>query len=243
MFAKPIIRFRVLGPTGLALIVAMGLCPLSHGKDTFITEVLDFLGVSATPSAQRGEEAKFSGDIWVAELDEGVRSRLTQEGGYCSPVFMPGDKGILTLKGDDLQFIPLSGGEPEKRATLPGVIKIVGFHKQDKDKLLLLFKDNSGTSVGILSLKDSKVSYLPYDKEDESMLNHLRRWERVYGDTTVEVKPDDVQQGKWTNVYIKRGNDSPQNVSKCKGTNCGQPSLSSDGNKVVYIKAQSQGSH
>ena len=206
MFAKPIIRFRVLGPTGLALIVAMGLCPLSYGKDTFITKVLDFLGVSATSSAQRGPKAEFNGAIWVAELDTGTRFPLTEEGGYHSPVFMLGGEGILALKGDDLQFVPLSGGEPEKHATLPGVIKIVGSHQQDKDKLLILFKANSDISVGILSLKDGKVSSLPYDKEDKSTLNmltHLSGWIRVYdnGNTTVEVKPDDVQQGKWTNVY------------------------------------------
>ena len=246
MPAKPVVRFRVLVLTGLALIVAIGLCPLSYGKDTmFTTKVLDFLGISATPGAQKGVEAEFSGDIWVAELDTESRFPLTEEGGYRSPVFMPGDEGILALKGDDLEFIPLSGGEPEKRATLPGVIKIVGFHRQDKDKLLVLFKDNSGTSVGILSLKDGKVSSLPHENEDPSMLmlNHLRGWERVYGNTTVDVKPDDKQEGKWTNVYIQRGNDPSQNISKCNGTNCGQPSLSSNGNKVVYIKAQSRKPH
>lgn len=243
MSAKPVVRCHVPILTGLVFIVAMGLGPLSYGQD-FTTKVLDFLGISATPGAQRGEvETEFSGDIWLAELDTGARSRLTQEGGYRSPVFMPSDKGILALKGDDLEFIPLSGGEPEKRATLAGVMKLVGFHQQDKDKLLVLFKGNSGTAVGILSLKDGKVSPVPYGNKDISILNHLRGWERVYDKTVLQVRieyaPGTGQSQEWTDVYIKRGADSPQNISRCKGTNCGQPSLSSDGNKVAYIKAQS----
>ena len=243
MPVKPMVRFRVPILTGLAFIVVMSLCPLSYGQN-LTTRVLDFLGISATPGAQRGVEAEFSGDIWVAELDTGTRSKLTQEGGYRSPVFTPGDEGILALKGDDLWFVPLSGGEPEKRATLPGAMKLVGFHKQDKDKLLVLFKGSRGAAVGILSLKDGKVSPVPYGSEDISTLNHLRGWERVYGNTTVREKIEHAQEmgqnQEWTDAYLDRGADSPRNISRCKGTNCGQPSLSFDGDKVVYIKAQSQ---
>jgi len=41
---------------------------------------------------------------------------------------------------------------------------------------------------------------------------------------------------EWTDVFIQKGDGKPENVSRCHGSNCGHPSLSSDGKAVVYIQ-------
>ena len=40
----------------------------------------------------------------------------------------------------------------------------------------------------------------------------------------------------WTDVYLKQGNGSPLNVSRCDGINCGKPSLSNDGRQAGLAK-------
>ena len=72
----------------------------------------------------------------------------------------------------------------------------------------------------------------------EEICGHSKR---VYGDTKVyvrtESKSDMAGSVGWTDVYLKQGNNSPLNVSRCDGVNCGQPSLSNDGRQVVFVKA------
>jgi hypothetical protein len=66
-------------------------------------------------------------------------------------------------------------------------------------------------------------------------------WDRDYGDTNLYID----QQTKsgmsgtlsWTDVFLKRKGNTPIDVSKCNGVNCGQPSLSADGKSVAYVKA------
>ena len=66
------------------------------------------------------------------------------------------------------------------------------------------------------------------------------QWERVYGDTMVYPKAQ-RHEGvsgtvEWHEIFLKRDDTAPVNVSRCDGSNCGQPSLSGDGTKVVFIR-------
>jgi hypothetical protein len=42
---------------------------------------------------------------------------------------------------------------------------------------------------------------------------------------------------EWTDVYVQRGSDKGDNISRCDGIDCGQPSLSFDEKAIVYIKS------
>jgi hypothetical protein len=174
-----------------------------------------------------------------------TRQRLTWGGGYRSPIFQPGDDHILVLNGDTLVRLSAYGGESEALRTLHGALKLVGFSQDDQDKVLLLSEDAHGRLVvGLLSLQSGHVTSLPYDKsspQDRGMLSHLKGWDRMYDHTTVYVESAAKQtmagRVRWTEVYIKPGNQEPVNLSKCDGTPCGQPSLSHDHSRVVFIKA------
>ena len=79
---------------------------------------------------------------------------------------------------------------------------------------------------------------LPYDAKSDGerrMLVQIRGQERVYGDASVYVKTESkrgmTRAIEWTDVYLRRGNQPPQNVSTCDGVNCGQPALSPDGRR------------
>jgi Tol biopolymer transport system component len=66
----------------------------------------------------------------------------------------------------------------------------------------------------------------------------------VYGDTRVytetESKRGLSRNIEWTDVYLRRSNAAPLNVSTCDGVNCIQPALSPDGRSVAFVKAGAQ---
>lgn len=207
----------------------------AYGQTKFIDQVIDFLGISATPGAVKGGDEAAAGDIWIADLATDTRFRLTQDGGYRSPVFAPSGERVLALQNDQLLAIPLDGSEPEKLAALPGVIKLIGFDKHDNNRLLLLQNIEHRPVVAVWSLKDGERTVLPYEPEgpDRVMLNHLYGWQRDYDGVILNTRIDDSNK---TNVYLKQGDAPPRNISQCVNTDCGQPSLSSDHKMVAYIK-------
>ena len=120
---------------------------------------------------------------------------------------------------------------------------MVGIDRHDSDKILVLIKRGSTMTRWVLSLATGAISEISYDAdspEDRKLLNHLKGWERVYGDTMVYSKAQ-MHEGvsgtvEWQEVFFRRDDTAPINVSGCDGANCGQPSLSGDGTKVVFIR-------
>jgi len=215
--------------------------------ETFLEKVLRIAGISATPSQQKGPgDERDTGDIWVVTLSQGTRQRLTRGGGYRSPVFALGGEHILALKGYNIVRIPMFGGEAKTLYAIPGALKLVGSSKDDQDTVLLLTEDaDDRLTVGLLTVRSGQITTLTYNKkskDDQRLLIHLKGWERVYDGTTLYVK-EETKQGmggrwQWTDVYLKRGDQEPMNLSKCDGIVCGQPSLSPDSRQVVFIKVQ-----
>lgn len=216
-------------------------------KESFWRKLLRIAGISATPSAQKGpaDEAT-SGEIWVVQVAQSEGARLTAQGGYRSPIFLSGDQSILALRGDDAFEIPLAGGKPRKLFPLKKVVKLVGQSLDDPDTILVLIEGRGRRRwLGLLSLKSGQVSSVSYDRESEDfrrMLAHAEGWERVYGTSAVyiktESKKDLAGSVEWTDVYLKRANSAPVNLSRCDEVNCGQPSLSQKGNLVVYVRSE-----
>src|SRR5258705_154656 len=111
--------------------------------------------------------------------------------------------------------------------------------------VLLLDAPQSGSPLGVLSLKSGRVTPLPYDaasEEQRRMLAQVRGQEREYGTTMVYTKTESrrglSRSLQWTDVYIRRGTAAPRNLSACDGVNCVQPALSPDGRGVVFIKIE-----
>jgi len=216
--------------------------------ESFWDKVLRIAGVSATPSSLRGEEKLVSGDIWItAVASNSVPQRLTRDGGYASPVFDPKQPSILALRGGDLYRVSLKDQMPAKVRSLTGVTKLVGISLDDPDQLLVLAKESGGGSeaAALLSIRTGAISAMPINpqsQEDEKMLAHLAGWERDFIDVRLYCE-DNEQEGaggstiKFTDVYLRRGNGTPINLTNGKGVSSCQPSLSPDGKQVVFIRA------
>lgn len=212
----------------------------------FLDVLLKIAGISASPIQQKaaGEAGVGGGDLWVVALDDLSRRQLTHGRAYRSPVFAPGDGGLLALQGQDLVRIPLAGGEAERLHRVGPAVKVVGVNREDPDGALLLFEQAGLVSLEFVSIATGGLTPLPWDPsspEERNLVSHLRAWDRVHGATRVYVKSEQREDldglEEWTDVWVAEGAGPPRNVSACDGVSCGQPALSPDGRRVAYVRA------
>jgi hypothetical protein len=217
---------------------------------TFTDRLLKFLGISDSPSTLKGPgDEVVSGELWIADLDSKNTRAITPDGGYRSPVFMPGMKNVLALRGSDVLRVPSAAGAGSKLYSIDSIIKLVGFGSEDPGKVLILLRGEAGghPRVGLLTISTGAVTIVPYDptsSQDLHMVEDLQGWSRTYGNQQIFVKRQtkEVMSGtvEWTDVFRNVNNEEPFNVSQCNGVNCGQPSLSENGRLLVFVKAKSE---
>jgi hypothetical protein len=219
--------------------------------ETFWHKVLRVSGIAESPSTLKGPGDEVEhGQIWVAEIATGETRKLTDSGGFRSPVFMPGVKDILALKGTYVVRVSFPSGKVTNLYAVTGIRKLVGFSRDDPDQVLALIMpyDSSGhLGVAFLSVSSRKLDPLSYDplsREDQHMLEHLSAWDRDYGETSVfinqQTKSGMAGTLSWTDVFLKKGSNAPIDVSNCDGINCGQPSLSPDGKLLAFVRADEE---
>ena len=208
-------------------------------------KILRITGVSATPSQQKAprEEMGAGGAIWVSDPKAGTRRKVRNDTGFHSPIFAPNDSTIVALRDGWLWRIDVESGKGNKVHHLSEVTKLIGRDRDDPYKILVLRDENGKAVPALLSLGSGTLTDIPYDaqsSEDRSLLNHLKGWERDYGNVAVyprgQRRERVVDPVEWQDVFFKKDDAEPVNVSRCDGDNCGQPSLSADGAKVVFVR-------
>lgn len=211
----------------------------------WLDDVARALGISKTPSAMKGPDDDIkAGDIYIVALNGGSPVRVTRDDGYRSPVFTAGDAALLALKGVDLVSLPLASGVASQRHAVPEAVKLLGVDQNDGDRLLLLVKAPASSSeLAALSLKTRTLTRLPHArnvKDQRRLLSHLRGDNRNYATISLSVKTESRREiaaiHEWTDVYVERSGVAAVNISRCDGNDCGQPTLSHDRSRVVFIR-------
>jgi hypothetical protein len=225
--------------TGVLLVIV--LSATAAAQETLLQKLLRIPGLTAAPSQLRGPgEAIAPGNIWIAPVEGGAPKALTLDGGYTSPIFS-GDGRVYALRGDTLVRLPQETGAGVTVHKAPKVLKLVGFDGANADELVVLVDAAGGSSpLGVLSLRSGRITPLPVDAssdEQRRMLAQIRSQERTYATVNVYMGGDGRGTSRTTNVYVRRGDAAPRNISACKGVTCVQPALSPDGRSVVFIKA------
>ena len=234
-----------------ALIGCLLLMPLAgqpqKKTESFWDKVLRISGVSASPGSLRGEDQAASGDVWSATIAQApVLLRLTRDGGYESPIFDSRNENIFALKDAGLYRIPMGGDSPIRLRTLAGVSKLVGAGRDNPDQLLVVTEDvHHVAGAAILSVGTgtlTQIAHNPRSAEDQGMLAPLMGWQRVYGDTRVYCENNEKEGPgdstiEFSDVYLQHGNEPPLNLTNGNGVSSSQPSLSSNGERVVFIRS------
>ena len=132
---------------GVALAGASSAC-----ADSLLDRIMRVLGISATPSQMKGDSDLSAGQVWIADLERGTRTAVTTDSGYRWPVFEPAGGAIIALKGDSLVRIATRNGGVNVLYNIPGVEKLVGFDRDDPDKLLVTL-DSQTAPLALLSLE------------------------------------------------------------------------------------------
>ncbi|MEY6432124.1 hypothetical protein ABC977_06825 [Thioalkalicoccus limnaeus] len=180
----------------------------------------------------------------MADLTTGVRLRFAH-GPYRSPIFLSNGQAILALSGNNLIQIHQLGAEPTLVATIPGVVKLVGAHREDPNQLLVLITDADGEAIrpAVFDRQERRVVRSPpqQDQTEQRLVPHLLGDDREYGDRRLSVREEHGEvEGvsvTWTDVFIETaGVGEARNISRCRPASCRQPSLSPDGGRVVYVK-------
>ena len=237
-------RNALVRATGVVLLVGSVTAQTPPPKKSFLATLLRIAGLTAAPSQMRGpDDAIRDGNVWLVGVDGSGARALTTGGGFRSPVFSIGDNSLVALKGAAVVRINLADGRTLQQKRMIGVTKLVGFDSSDRDSLIALL-DNPAAPIAVVSMQTGRITSLPYDAasaDDRRMLAQVRADERLYGDISVYTKAE-TKRGlardiEWLDVYVKRGAAAPKNVSACDGINCVEPTLSTDGRRVAFVKA------
>jgi hypothetical protein len=196
---------------------------------SWFRRIASFLGVDKTPRALKGLEAASPGEIWIVSVNTPQPRRLTEEADFQSPVLQPGTGLVYALRGDNLVRVS-EQGSPQVVASLPGILKLVGFDEKG-DQLLTLFSEGAG-HVGVVlwlvSARKQEVIAENLSLEADEAASSLAGWDRRYGDLRVSVESGDV--------LLRGSGFDGANVTNCRPARCGQPSYSPELQRVVYIK-------
>jgi hypothetical protein len=253
----PMTKFR--GPLLLLLLLAAG--PLTAAADaaaqaahpksppdphqSLAAKLLDFIGIPADSGALKGSDDTLeTGEVWVVDVAGGKSRQLTRTAEFRSPIFLPGGSDVLALRGSDVVRLSGPAGAPRKLATVKGAAKLLGCSANDPDKVLLLATTPAGgDELSVLSIGTGQLSRLPFDptsRTDGELMAYLNGWDRTYpaGNLYAQRHSQETLAGtvEWQDVFFQSNNGEAVNVSRCEATNCGQPSLSSDARRVVFIK-------
>ena len=229
----PIISLCILTILPFQLATAEG--------NSFLTAILRFTGITATPSTVRGNDNFMEGDIWLVQIEAAKASeprKITKDGNYHTPLWMPGSQAILAMKGDKLIQLNAQGNEEKTLHTLTKNTALLGFDKHDRNRILVLQRP---LAVGVLALSNGQITPLPYDNnnsKEREAFDQLRKDFRSYDSAKVSVnekkKPD--SQGRFKSLYtilIEQLNRKDVSIS-CP-SDCSQPAFSEDGRQLLFI--------
>jgi hypothetical protein len=163
---------------------------------------------------------------------------VTSQGGFSSPIFMPGDDLLLALQGDRLLQIDLAGGAPKEIASLPGVAKLLGSHPNRPNEVLFLADVKSRARIGwfdVVSKQSGTLSYFPTDKVGQWGLKYLQDEDREVTDVRLLVKLKDPNS-LWTDIFIQRDSKVELNLTQGSGADSRQPALSHNGRHVAFVR-------
>ena len=166
--------------------------------------------------------------------------RVTPNGNYRSPVFVPDGKSLFALCGDTLVRIELADHGVREVARAPGVRRLAGIMPDRPNDLVMLVLAAGRPhleTLDLISRRRSVVWHDPNDPEDALVLAYLASDAREYGSIRLAVAEQHTSFRVWKDVFVQMGEQPPMNLTNGQGTSSRQPALSPDKTLVAYVNA------
>jgi hypothetical protein len=220
-------------PAGAALLACM-LALLPTGvrgdpRDLFWAGIRR-IGIVLESIVKLGEGGADSGAIWIAEPGGGPPRAVTTEAGYAWPVLNARGDTIFALRGERAVRIDAATGTASPLPAGPPLRKLVG---ATPDGTVLAIAVDGPFGRPALIASDGKIALLPAP-EDEAQRRHLAvllSESRVYDGGRRLTVDRSSRSRRGFDVFL-----DGRNVSDCGSDACGQPALSADGRRVVFIR-------
>jgi hypothetical protein len=175
------------------------------------------------------------GAVWRLDLASGKTQRMGTTDTLSWPVAATRDGPVFALHGRELVRLAADGtqapvGDDGAWRKLLGVLpdgRVLGFVLGEARARPALLSDDK--VVRVVAAPDS-------DEEREREAFALQE-ERDYADGTRLVVRRSERGGGGFDIYLIQGS-AARNLTDCGNDRCGQPSLTSDGRAVLYIRAE-----
>jgi hypothetical protein len=223
-----------LVPRAAAIVLLAWAAAAQQEKPSLWVKLLRFAGVSYSPAAARGDSSAGrveAGSVMVVSVNGSGRRLIAGNRYYRWPVFGEADKEVFALSGDEVWALPIDGPQPARVRTAHGIQKLVGYDASTGELLVL-----TGTN-GLASLSFQTGKRVEFDIEEgetagREMLRDFRGVQRVFGDWALFASSSGEV---FEQVYLRKARESPAKLTDCSEADCGQPSLSRDRARAVYI--------
>ena len=176
-----------------------------------------------------------AGEVWIVDLNDGSQRRV---GGtdLMWPVLAPDGDAIFAVRDGDVVRFGLSGGDEVPVENSADWRKLIGVMQ---DGSILGIVEGSPRARPALIKPSAELELLPAPETDEDRRNVslLLQQDRAYADDRALLVRRSARGGRGFDVFLVTAPDRQRNLSDCGDERCGQPSLSPDGEKVLYVRA------
>jgi hypothetical protein len=203
----------------------------------FFQQLIESLHVTFQRIGSLGESAVASGQIWSVEFDASGKPvkpiKISAADDLAWPVLGPSGRIYAIQKGRIVQ-LGNDGRSITKVDKQKQWIKLFGVTEQG-DVLGMIYENNESILASLRSDGKIRKHPTPASEEEEKRKSILEQENRAYaGDRSLYVERS-TRGGRGFDVFLKKG-EEVINVSDCGDDACGQPSLSPDFRRVLYVR-------
>lgn len=212
-----------------------------HGSNTdkgFFKLLVDYLQVTFENIGSLSDPAVLYGQIWSVELDTSGKpsqpTKISASSNLSWPIFDLRDRTIYALQQDRIVRLSNDGQSLTEVDKSKQWIKLFGVTEQG-DILGMISEKGAHVLATLNADGTTTLNPTPRSEEERKHSSLLEQENRAYvGKRSLHVERS-TRGGRGFDVFLKVESEVT-NLSDCGDDQCGQPSLSPDFKKVLYIR-------
>lgn len=209
---------------------------LNQERANFFSTLINYLQMSFEAIGSLGFSEVDYGQIWSFELGvaDGVSNahKITDDSAFSWPVYDINHKIIYAIQGNKIVKLKGNGSEILIVNAEKHWIKLFGLDAQGN--VLAMHYENDENYPALLQSDGKIVNVVPSNDQQQRLAMLLQEGRTYTGNQSLYVQRSE-RGGRGYDVFYKKGTEVI-NISNCGDDKCGQPSLSPDSKKILFIR-------